>query len=112
MLKAKIHRAVVTEANLHYEGSISIDTALCQAAGMLPFERVDVYNCTNGERFSTYVIDGKPGEICINGAAARLVQAGDVVIIACYASFSETEALTHKPTLLFVSEQNAIIRQH
>jgi len=74
MLKSKIHRAVVTDADLNYEGSISIDPKLCEAADLVEFEKVDVYNCDNGNRFHTYVIWGKPGEICINGAAAHLAQ--------------------------------------
>lgn len=81
MLKCKIHRATVTEADLNYEGSVSVDPALIAAAGLLINERVDIYNCNNGARFSTYVIKGKPGQICLNGAAARHVQPGDLVII-------------------------------
>lgn len=108
LLKAKIHRARVTDADLNYEGSVSIDPKLCDAAGLRPYERVDVYNCDNGERFSTYVIYGEPGEVCLNGAAARLVHRGDRVIIACYAHFSEEEASTHKPRLVFVNDKNQI----
>jgi aspartate 1-decarboxylase len=106
LLKAKIHRATVTDANLAYEGSISIDAALCEIAGLLPFEQVDVYNCTNGARFTTYVITGNSGEICINGAAARLVQQGDSVIIAAYAHMTVEQAALHKPTLVFVDGNN------
>jgi len=108
MLKCKIHRATVTGADLNYEGSISIDPALIDAAGLREFEKVEIYNCNNGERFATYVITGKPGEICLNGAAARLVHRGDLVIIAAYASFDENEAAQHKPRLVFVDEKNQI----
>jgi len=108
MLKCKIHRATVTEADLTYEGSISIDTRLMDTAGLREFERVEIYNCNNGERFATYVIPGKPGQICLNGAAARLVHRGDLVIIASYAIYSEGEADQHKPRLVFVDEKNEI----
>lgn len=108
MLKSKIHRATVTDADLNYEGSVSIDPALVDAAGLREFEKVEIYNCNNGQRFATYVIFGKPGEICLNGAAARLVHRGDLVIIAAYASMSETEANAHKPRLVFVDEKNHI----
>jgi aspartate 1-decarboxylase len=108
MLKAKIHRATVTDADLNYEGSVSIDTRLIEAAGLREFEMVDIYNCNNGARFHTYVIPGKPGEICLNGAAARMVHRGDLVIIACYASFSEAEASKHEPKLVFVDDKNEI----
>lgn len=108
MLKCKIHRATVTGADLSYEGSISIDPALVDAAGLREFEKVEIYNCNNGERFATYVIFGKPGEICLNGAAARLVHRGDLVIIAAYASLDEHEATAHKPRLVFVDEKNQI----
>lgn len=108
MLKSKIHRARVTDANLNYEGSVSIDPGLVDAARLLPFERVEIYNCNNGERFATYVIFGKPGEICLNGAAARKVQPGDTVIIASYAEMEQTEAASHKPALVFVDDRNAI----
>jgi aspartate 1-decarboxylase len=112
LLKSKIHRATVTDADLNYEGSVSIDPALCEAARMMPFERVDIYNCTNGQRFSTYVIYGKPGEVCLNGAAARLVHRGDLVIIAAYADFEEAEAFQHKPQLVMVGEGNKIKKIH
>jgi aspartate 1-decarboxylase len=106
MLKAKIHRATVTDADLNYEGSVSIDPKLVEAAGLREFERVEIYNCNNGERFATYVIFGKDGEICLNGAAARLVHKGDLVIIAAYAQYDDKEAATHKPNLVFVDENN------
>jgi aspartate 1-decarboxylase len=108
MLKCKIHRATVTDADLNYEGSVSIDPALVDAAGLREFERVEIYNCNNGERFATYVIFGKPGEICLNGAAARLVHRGDLVIIAAYATVDEKDANTHQPRLVFVDEKNQI----
>lgn len=106
MLKAKIHRATVTDADLNYEGSISIDPVLIEAAGLREFERVEIYNCSNGERFATYVITGKTGQICLNGAAARLVHRGDLVIIAAYANYDEKEAAKHQPRLVFVDEKN------
>src|SRR5580658_5468657 len=112
MLKCKIHRATVTGADLAYEGSISIDRSLCDLAGLIPFEQVDIYNCNNGERFTTYVIYGKPGEICLNGAAARKVHKGDVVIICAYATYAENEVRTHKPTLLRVDAKNKPIEIH
>ena len=110
ILKSKIHRATVTEADLNYEGSITIDRNLMDAAGMLPYEKVDIYNITNGERFSTYVIEGERGSgvICLNGAAARKVAVGDLVIIACYVTMSEEEARHHEPTVVLVDETNRI----
>lgn len=112
MLKSKIHRATVTDANLNYEGSVSIDPKLCDAARLLPFEKVEIYNCNNGERFATYVIYGKEGEICLNGAAARKVHKGDLVIIAAYAEFEQAEALTHKPQLVMIGAGNSIAKIH
>jgi aspartate 1-decarboxylase len=108
MLKCKIHRGVVTNADLSYEGSVSIDPKLIKAAGLLINERVDIYNINNGARFSTYVIEGGPGEICLNGAAARHVQKNDLVIICAYCGMSEKEAKKHKPKLVFVDEYNRI----
>lgn len=110
LLKSKIHRATVTEANLNYTGSISIDPVLIKAADLMPFEQVDIYNCNNGERFHTYVIVGTPGEVTLNGAAARLVQPGDLIIIASYAQYGAGELATHEPKLVFVDERNAIRR--
>ena len=106
LLKSKVHRATVTDADLDYEGSISIDPKLCDLAKLNEFERVEIYNCNNGARFATYVIYGKEGEICLNGAAARHVHRGDKVIIACYADFEASEAAEHKPTMVFVDESN------
>jgi aspartate 1-decarboxylase len=107
-LKSKIHRATITEADLLYEGSISIDPSLCQAVDLREYEQVDVYNCTNGQRFTTYVILGKPGQICINGAAARLVAVGDHVIIAAYALFEAEELSTHHPKIVILDDHNTI----
>jgi aspartate 1-decarboxylase len=103
MLKSKIHRVTVTEANLDYIGSITIDSDLLKAANILPGQRVWIVNNNNGERFDTYVIEGAPGSgvICLNGAAARKAQPGDIVIILTYASMTEEEAKTWKPTVIF-----------
>ena len=106
LLKSKLHRATVTDADLSYEGSISIDPALCDLAHLHKFEKVEIYNCNNGARFSTYVIHGKAGEICLNGAAARMVQKGDLVIIACYADYDSEEAAQHQPELILLDENN------
>ncbi len=108
MLRTKIHRATVTEADLSYEGSISICPDLIEASGLFLNERVDIYNCHNGARFSTYVIKGKKGQICLNGAAARHVQKGDLVIIASYCGVDADEAAYHKPTAVFVDEKNQV----
>lgn len=110
ILKSKIHRATVTEADLNYEGSITIDRDLIDAAGMLPYEKVDIYNITYGTRFSTYIIEGERGSgvICLNGAAARMVSVGDLIIIACYVNMSEAEAVGHEPTVVLVDENNKI----
>ncbi len=107
MLQSKIHRARVSNANLAYSGSISIDTALMQAAGLLEGQKVDVAVVENGERFSTYVIEGKSGEICLNGAGARKVQIGDTVIIMAYFSL-EDELESYRPVVVFVNSNNAI----
>ena len=106
LLKSKIHRATVTGADLNYEGSISIDKTLCDKADLIEFEKVDIYNITNGERFSTYVIYGEKGEIGLNGAAARKVHLGDLVIIANYAEYNEEESINYKAKLVFVDENN------
>ena len=106
MLRTKIHRATVTGADLNYEGSISISPDLIKASGLLINERVDIYNCNNGARFSTYVIKGNKGEICLNGAAARHVQKGDLVIICSYCGMNFEDAKKHQPTVVFVNEKN------
>lgn len=108
VLYSKIHRATVTHADLEYEGSISIDKALIQKAGLLINQKVDIYNCNNGARFSTYVIEGKKQEVCLNGAAARHVQKGDVVIIVAYASMDFKQAETYKPKVVFVDKNNRL----
>lgn len=110
MMKSKLHRATVTDADLNYEGSISIDPALCDQAQLLQYEQVDIYNINNGARFTTYVIYGKPGEICLNGAAARHVQKGDKVIIVSYANYAREEAIQHKPIALMLDEENKVKR--
>ncbi|MBM3214677.1 aspartate 1-decarboxylase [Candidatus Poribacteria bacterium] len=110
MLKSKIHRATVTQADLHYEGSITIDADLLEAADILPFERVQVLNVNNGERFETYAIEGGPGTICVNGAAARLVQPGDLVLILSYQMVDDTEARMAAPRVLHVDASNWVVR--
>jgi aspartate 1-decarboxylase len=111
LLKSKIHRATVTDADLDYEGSISIDPQLARAADLLPFERVEIYNITNGERFATYFIEGQEGsgEITLNGAAAHKVEPGDLVIICSYAEYTEEEIEGHRPRLVYVDTQNSIL---
>ena len=111
MLKSKIHRARVTDANINYEGSITIDSKLMAAADMLPYEQVHVLNVNNGARFSTYAIEGKAGsgEICLNGAAARLAVKGDLVIILTYTQVPEEAARDYKPTIVHVNEKNEIV---
>lgn len=110
LLKAKLHRATVTECDLHYEGSISIDAELIEAAGFLLNERVEIYNVDNGERFSTYVIEGKKGSgvIGLNGAAARRACVGDKVIICAYAGMTEEEGQRHKPRVVLLGKNNRI----
>ncbi|MGC1275402.1 MAG: aspartate 1-decarboxylase [Planctomycetaceae bacterium] len=110
LLKSKIHRATVTEANLDYEGSVTIDRALMDAADIVEHEQVDIYDVTNGSRLTTYAIPGPSGSgvVCINGAAAHLVQAGDLVILATYAEYDEAELPRHRPRLVFVDAENAI----
>lgn len=108
MMKSKIHRATVTDADLSYEGSISLSPELIEAAKLMVNEKVDILNCNNGERFSTYVIKGKKGEITLNGAAARLVQRGDIVIVVSYAHMEQSEAIKHIPAVVFVDEKNQI----
>ena len=108
MLKSKIHRATVTDANLNYEGSITIDRNLMKAADILPYEQVHVVDVNNGARLVTYAIEGESGEICLNGAAARLVHKGDVVIILSYTNVMETELQDFHPTLVYVDSKNQI----
>ncbi len=110
MLKGKIHRATVTESDLSYEGSISIDSQLIKEAGFFLHEKVDIYNCNNGARFSTYVIEGQSGQICLNGAAARHVQKGDLVIIVAYCTMPAEQARDHRPTVVFVDEKNRVAK--
>jgi aspartate 1-decarboxylase len=113
MLKSKIHRATVTDANLDYEGSITIDENLIKAANIIPYEQVDIYNVSNGERFSTYVIRGKKnsGVICLNGAAARKVSKGDVIIIASYVAVDDGDAGKWAPKCVYVDDRNRQKRQ-
>ena len=108
MLKSKIHRATVTDANLDYEGSISIDAVLLEEADILPYEAVQIYNISNGERFETYAISSETnsGTICLNGAAAHKVNIGDLIIIANYANYEEEEAINLKPRLVYVDLNN------
>ena len=110
LLKSKIHRVTVTQADLHYDGSVTIDEQLMQAADIISNERVEIYDITNGSRISTYAIPGPAGSgvVCINGAAAHQVQAGDLVIIASYAQFDKQELENHSPRVILVDEHNAI----
>ena len=111
LMKAKLHRATVTQSELHYEGSIGIDQDLLEAAGILPFEAVHVWNITNGSRFETYTIPLPRGSagICVNGAAARLVQPGDHVIAASFCWMNQDEAKTHTPRVVLLGEKNEIL---
>ncbi|MED3571890.1 aspartate 1-decarboxylase [Cytobacillus praedii] len=110
MMNGKIHRAVVTEANLNYVGSITIDTDILDAVGMVPNEKVQIVNNNNGARFETYIIPGERGSgvICVNGAAARLVQEGDIVIIISYAMIAEENISNHEPKVAIMDEKNRI----
>lgn len=110
MLRAKIHMATVTASNLEYEGSITIDSDILQEAGILPYEQVMVSNLNNGERFETYVIPGKQGEICLNGPTARKGVVGDRIIIFCYEYMSIEEAYNLKPKIIKLNESNRIIK--
>jgi aspartate 1-decarboxylase len=111
MLHSKIHRATVTQADLHYVGSLTIDRDLMDAAGMLPGQQVDVVDVDNGNRLTTYAIEGERGTgiLCINGAAARLISPGDLVIVIAYALMDETEARTFEPQVVFVDKANKIV---
>ncbi|RMG38663.1 MAG: aspartate 1-decarboxylase [Planctomycetota bacterium] len=110
LLKSKIHRGRVTEANLHYEGSVTIDAALMEAADIAPYEQVQIYDITRGSRLTTYAIPGPngSGEICINGAAAHLVQPGDLVIICSYAEYEAAELKHHQPRIVHVDARNRV----
>ncbi|MCE9545561.1 MAG: aspartate 1-decarboxylase [Planctomycetia bacterium] len=110
LLKSKIHRATVTEADLHYEGSVTLDVELMRAADLVEFEQVDIYDITNGERLTTYALAGEPGSgmVRINGAAAHLVQPGDLVIIASYAQYDADELAQHRATIVLVDEHNHV----
>ncbi len=112
-LYSKIHRATVTDANLNYVGSITIDDALLKAANIKEWQKVEILDVNNGERFQTYVIKGEAdsGQICLNGAAARKVQKGDKVIIVTYAQLDENEIANHKPTIVIVDDNNKIIEK-
>ena len=113
LLKAKIHRAVVTQADLDYVGSITIDSNLLRESGILEYEKVEIADIDNGNRFETYAIAGEAGSgvICLNGAAARCVEVGDKIIIMAYAYMTPEEARNHKPAVLFVDENNRIARK-
>ena len=113
LLKAKIHRAVVTQADLDYVGSITIDAVLLRESGIIEYEKVEIADINNGNRFATYVIAGEAGSgiICLNGAAAKCVNVGDKVIIMAYAQMTADEAREHKPTVLFVDEHNKLTRK-
>ena len=113
LLKAKIHRAVVKQADLDYVGSITIDAELLRESGILEYEKVEIADIDNGNRFETYAIAGKAGSgiICLNGAAARCVSEGDKIIIMAYAQMAPEEARDHKPTVIFVDEDNKIVRK-
>ncbi len=110
MLRSKLHRVTVTHAELDYEGSVAIDGSLLEIADLREYERVEIYNISNGERFSTYTIRAKEGSgiISINGAAARKASPGDLVIIAAYGEFEEKELATHKPRLVYVDANNRV----
>ena len=112
MLKSKIHRATVTEANLNYVGSITIDSSLMKAAGIFEYEKVQIVDVNNGSRFETYTISGQRGSgmICLNGAAARCVSTGDKIIIMAYGQYTPDEAKEHKPAVVFVDEENKVSR--
>lgn len=113
LLRAKIHRAVVTQADLNYVGSVTIDTRLLEESGIMEYEKVQIVDINNGNRFETYTIAGEEGSgiICLNGAAAKCVNVGDKVIIMAYADMTPEEAKQHKPTVLFVNEENEIVRK-
>lgn len=107
-LRAKLHRATITAADPDYEGSVSIDRALCRAAGLLEFEQVDIYDITNGVRFTTYVIYGEPGQVQVNGAAAQLVSKGDLIIIAAYVALEPDEIGRHSSRVVLLGPGNVV----
>ncbi len=109
LLWAKLHRLTVTGSCLDYEGSIAICPRLLEVSGIIPHERVEVYNVTNGARFATYAIRGNPGEVLVNGAAARLALPGDTIIVAAYAQLSPEEIATHRPRVVLVGAGNAVV---
>lgn len=111
MLKSKIHRLKVTEANVEYNGSLTLDLDLMDKANLVPFERVSVYNVSNGKRFDTYLIEGKAGSgvVCVNGAAAHLAQPGDLLILASYTWINEENLTGYFPVIVFVDEENKIL---
>lgn len=108
MLRAKIHRITVTDSNVDYDGSLTLDARLMEAAGMVPWERVEVYDVDNGNRFATYLIEGRPGSgtCCVNGAAARLVEPGHKVIVATYTALQEQDVVAHRPRIVLVDADN------
>ena len=110
MLRSKIHRIAVTECDVEYEGSLTLDPAIMREAGMVPFERIDVYDVDNASRFSTYLIEGEPGsgDCCVNGAAARLVEMGDKLILASYCTVDDDDVGSHEPFVVLVGEGNEI----
>jgi aspartate 1-decarboxylase len=112
MLKGKIHRATVTDANLDYEGSVTIDSGLLEASGMLPYESVEIYNVTNGSRLRTYILPAEKGSgtVCVNGAAAHHARKGDIVILAAYAMMEADEAAKFHPLVVLVDARNRIVK--
>jgi aspartate 1-decarboxylase len=113
MCKSKVHRATITQAELHYEGSLTLDAELMDEAGLIPYEKIQVVNINNGKRFETYIIEGErhSGTICLNGAAARLGMVGDRVILIAYGMFSDEELADFKPKVVFVDEHNKIVKK-
>ena len=116
MLRAKIHRIAVTECDVEYEGSLTLDKDLMERADMVPYEKIDVYDVDNGNRFATYLIEGErgSGDCCVNGAAARLVSVGDKLILASYTAVAEADVTGHKPTVILVGEGNRVktVKEH
>ena len=113
LLKSKIHRATVTDADLHYEGSVSVDSNLLEAADIQPHEHVHIWDVTNGNRFETYALAGPRGSgtVCINGAAAHLAKKGDIIIITSFAGFPEEKVKAHQPTVVLVDAHNQIVKE-